>query len=104
MYKVKQKPIEINWAAANNPAAIQKWYTLYKNIKEQWGILPYNKYNFDKSGFYIKISSSQWIIIRVLNTKRIYLASEINCNFTLVLEAISSNRIIFTLVVIIKSQ
>ena len=40
--------------------------------------------------------------MRVLNTKRIYLASEINYDFVLVLEAISSNRVILTLVVIIK--
>ena len=40
--------------------------------------------------------------MRILNTKRIYLASEINCNFILVLGAISSNRVILTLVVIIK--
>ena len=40
--------------------------------------------------------------MRILNTKRIYLTNEINCNFILVLEAISSNRVILTLVVIIK--
>ena len=38
----------------------------------------------------------------VSDTKRIHLASEINRDFALVLEAISSNRVIFTLVVIIK--
>jgi len=42
--------------------------------------------------------------MRVLDTKRIYLASKINCNFALVLEAIFSNRVILTLAVIIKSQ
>ena len=40
--------------------------------------------------------------MRILDTKRIYLASKMNRNFVLVLEAISSNRVILTLVVIIK--
>jgi len=40
--------------------------------------------------------------MRVLNTKRIHLASKINYNFALVLKAIFSNRVILTLVVIIK--
>jgi hypothetical protein len=34
VHKVKQKPIEINRAAINDPAAIQEWYTLYRNAKE----------------------------------------------------------------------
>ena len=38
----------------------------------------------------------------VLDTKRIYLASKTNYDFILILEAISSNRAILTLVVIIK--
>ena len=38
----------------------------------------------------------------ILDTKRKYLTSKINYNYTLILEAISSNRVILTLVVIIK--
>ena len=38
----------------------------------------------------------------VLDTKRIYLASKTNCDFVSVLEAISSNRVVLALVVIIK--
>ena len=40
--------------------------------------------------------------MRVLDTKRMHLASEINCDFVSVLEAISSDGVILTLVVIIK--
>jgi hypothetical protein len=40
--------------------------------------------------------------MRVLDTKRIYLASKTNRNFALVLETISNNRVILALVVIIK--
>ena len=104
VYKVKQKPIEIDWAAANDPAVIQEWYTLYRNTKEQWGILPCDKYNFDESGFRIKIGSSQWIITRVSDTKKMYLASETNRDFTSVLEAISSDGVVFAPAVIIKGQ
>ena len=38
----------------------------------------------------------------VLDTKRIYLASKTNCDLVSVLEAISSNRVVLALVVIIK--
>ena len=38
----------------------------------------------------------------ILDTKRKYLTSKINYNCTLILEAISSKRVILTLVVIIK--
>ena len=38
----------------------------------------------------------------ILDTKRKYLTSKINYNCALILEAISSNRVILTLVVIIK--
>ena len=40
--------------------------------------------------------------MRVLDIKRMYLASKTNCNFALVLEAISSNGVVLVLVVIIK--
>ena len=40
----------------------------------------------------------------VSDIKRIYLASEINRDFALVLEAIFSNKIVLALVVIIKGQ
>jgi hypothetical protein len=40
--------------------------------------------------------------MRVLDTKRMHLASKTNRDFALVLEAISSDRVILTLVVIIK--
>ena len=40
--------------------------------------------------------------MHILDTKRIHLASETNRDFVLVLEAISSNRAILALAVIIK--
>ena len=42
--------------------------------------------------------------MRVLDIKRIYSASKTNCDFVLVLKVISNNRVIFTLIVIIKGQ
>ena len=55
MYKVKTKPIKIDWATVYNPIDIQEWYTQYKAIKEKYSIMPCDKYNFNKSGFYIRI-------------------------------------------------
>ena len=104
MHKVKQKPIEIDRAAANDPAAIQEWYTLYRNTKEQWGIQPYDEYNFDESGFRIGIGGSQWIITRVSDTKRMHSASETNRDFASVLEAISGDGVVLAPAVIIKGQ
>jgi hypothetical protein len=96
--------MEIDWAAVNDPAAIQEWYTLYRNIKEQWGILPCDKYNFNEPGFHIGIGGSQWIITRVSDTKRIHSASETNCDFASVLEAISGDGVVLAPTVIIKGQ
>ena len=42
--------------------------------------------------------------MRISDTKRMHLASKTNRDFTLVLEAISSNGVILTLAVIIKGQ
>jgi hypothetical protein len=75
---------------------------LYKDIKAKYGILLCDEYNFNESGFRIRIGSAQWIITRVLDNKRLYLVSEINRDFALVLEAISSNSIMLNLAVIIK--
>jgi hypothetical protein len=75
---------------------------LYKDIKAKYSILLYNKYNFNKSRFYIGIGGTQWIITQVLDNKRLYLVSETNRDFTLVLEAIFSNSIALNPAVIIK--
>ncbi|OCK97369.1 uncharacterized protein K441DRAFT_548477, partial [Cenococcum geophilum 1.58] len=96
------KPIEVKQAALNNLNKIAKWYMLYKDIKAKYGILLYDKYNFNKSRFRIRIGSAQWIITRVLDNKRLHLASKTNRDFTLVLEAISSNSVTLNPAVIIK--
>ena len=82
---------------------IQKWYTQYKAIKEKYGIILYNKYNFNKSSFHIRIGGKQWVITRVLNTIRLYLANKTNRDWASVLEVISSNSVVLPPVVIIKS-
>ena len=64
--------------------------------------MPCNKYNFNKSGFYIRIGGKQWVIIHISDTTRLYLANKTNRNWVLVLKAISSNGVVLPLVVIIK--
>ncbi|OCK89433.1 uncharacterized protein K441DRAFT_583662, partial [Cenococcum geophilum 1.58] len=58
LYKVRQKPIKVERAALNNLNKIVEWYTLYKDIKAKYGILLCDEYNFNKSGFCIRISSA----------------------------------------------
>jgi hypothetical protein len=59
LYKVRQKPIEVERAASNDLNKIAEWYTLYKDIKAKYSILLYNEYNFNKSSFCIRIGSAQ---------------------------------------------
>jgi len=79
-----------------------EWYTLYKDIKAKYGILPCDEYNFDESRFRIRIGSAQWIITRVLDNKRLHSISKTNRDFTLVLEAIFSDSVALDPAVIIK--
>jgi hypothetical protein len=79
-----------------------EWYTLYKDIKAKYGILLCDEFNFDESGFRIRIGGAQWIITRVLDNKRLHLASKTNRDFASVLEAISGNSVALNPAVIIK--
>ena len=102
MYKVQIKPMEIDWAAAHDLVDIQEWYTQYKAIKEKYGIVPCDEYNFNKSSFRIGMGGKQWVIICVSDTIRLYLANEINRDWASVLEVISGDGVVLLLVVIIK--
>ena len=102
LYKVRQKPIEVERAASNDSNEIAEWYTSYKDIKAKYGILPCDEYNFDESGFRIGIGGAQWIITRVSDNKRLHSASETNRDFASVLEAISGDGVALDPAVIIK--
>ena len=64
--------------------------------------MPCDEYNFNKSGFYIRIGGKQQVITRVLDTIRLYLANKTNRDWASVLEAISSNSVVLPPAVIIK--
>jgi len=101
-HKVQTKPMEIDRAAAHDPVDIQEWYTQYKAIKEKYGIVPCDEYNFDESGFRIRMGGKQWVITRVSDTTRLYLANKTNRDWASVLEAISGDGIVLPPAVIIK--
>ena len=90
--KMKQKPIELQRAAASDPVAIQQWFKSYKKIVDENGILPGDTYNFDESGFRIGVGGNQWIVI-LLHNKRVAAPTEQNRDFITLIEAISGDGV-----------
>ena len=85
-----------------DPIDIQEWYTQYKAIKEKYGIMSCDKYNFNKSGFHIGMGGKQWVIMYISDTTRLHLANKTNRNWASVLKVISGDSVILPPVVIIK--
>ena len=47
------RPYDYQRAACEDLVAIQRWFDLVQAMKQKWGILDDNMYNFNKTGFII---------------------------------------------------
>ncbi|KAI1507547.1 DDE superfamily endonuclease [Pyrenophora tritici-repentis] len=57
------RPYNHRRAACEDLAAIQRWFDLVKSIKERWGIVDDDIYNFGETGFMMGKILSQIVII-----------------------------------------
>ena len=64
--------------------------------------MPCDEYNFNKSGFHIRMGGKQWVITRILDTIRLHSVNETNRDWASVLEVISGDGVILPPAVIIK--
>jgi hypothetical protein len=56
------RPYDRQRAACEDPAVIQPWFALVQGIKEKYGIIDEDMYNFDESGFLMGKISSQLVV------------------------------------------
>jgi hypothetical protein len=56
------RPYDRQRAACEDPAIIQPWFALVQSMKEKYGIVDKDIYNFDESGFLMGKISSQLVI------------------------------------------
>ncbi|KAB2098606.1 hypothetical protein AG0111_0g13141 [Alternaria gaisen] len=56
------RPYDHQRATCEDPAIIQRWFDLVKGMKEKWGIVDDDIYNFNETGFIIGKISSQLVI------------------------------------------
>ena len=68
---------------------------------DEKGILTRNIYKVDETGFHIGVSSSQWIITLDMNYRH-YSPLSTNRDYYISVKAISGNKIIINLLIIIK--
>jgi hypothetical protein len=56
------RPYDHQRATCEDPAAIQRWFDLVQAIKQKWGIVDDDIYNFDETGFMMGKILSQLVI------------------------------------------
>jgi hypothetical protein len=56
------RPYDHQRAACEDPVAIQRWFDLVQAMKQKWGIVDDDIYNFDETGFMMGKISSQLVI------------------------------------------
>ena len=107
------KPIGINWpnrfiarkkelktcytraynsqrALCEDAGIIKPWFKLYNAIKEKYGILNKDTYNFNKTGFIIGVITSQLVIIGRKRCGKRNALQLGNCEWTIVINLISA--------------
>ena len=73
----KQRSLDYKRRKAHNPEVLLNWFQSYKSICEEKGIVSSDIYNFDETGFRIRMRKNQWTI--TLDPDRIsYLESSSN--------------------------
>ena len=88
--RIKQKPKEINWVAANSRKVYKDHFKEFKTVVHEYGITQGDVYNMDETGFRIGVGGSQWII--TMEFKKPQLSpSETNRDFITSVEAISAD-------------
>jgi hypothetical protein len=56
------RPYDHQRATCEDPVIIQRWFDLVKGMKEKWGIVDDDIYNFDETGFMMGKISSQLVV------------------------------------------
>ena len=56
------RPYDHQRAACEDPVAIQRWFDLVQAMKQKWGIVDDDIYNFDETGFIIGKISLQLVV------------------------------------------
>jgi hypothetical protein len=63
------KPLSFDRAFAHDPNGIEKWYLKFGKICIQFNIHSHNIWNFDETGFLIRVRNTQKIVTRIQNKK-----------------------------------
>ena len=88
-FKVKQKPLDLVRAAAQDIVDIEEWFASFKATCDEEGILPSNIWNMDETGLRIGIAKHQFVLTE-FPKRRITLPNAGNRESVTIIEAISA--------------
>lgn len=98
---IKAKPMEIQRKLAQEPAALQDWFTQLYEMTQKLSIQPENMYNMDETGCRIGVATNQYVYSR--NGRQIFIPNANNRELVTLVEAISSDGSAITSMVIVKA-
>lgn len=75
LYKVKEKPLDIQRLISHDCEGLLDWYSRFERLRQQYGVVDEDIWNFDETGFRIGMGRNQWIITGE-NSKKRYSASD----------------------------
>jgi DDE superfamily endonuclease len=86
---MRQKPIELTRKMAHDPVLIADWFSRFNALREEFGVIKDDIWNFDETGFRIGVGRAQWIIT-ASTSKRAYLATDGTRTLVTAVEAVSA--------------
>ena len=60
MFKVKMEPQAATRKNAHDPELLMEYFTMYKSVVDEFGILPGDHSNFDETGYHM---GEDWVIL-----------------------------------------
>jgi hypothetical protein len=93
--------MEIMRKLAQEPEALQNWFTRLDTCIKELGIQPEDLYNMDETGCRIGVAINQYVYSR--NGRQIFIPNANNRELVTLVEAISSDGFAITPMVIVKA-
>jgi DDE superfamily endonuclease/Tc5 transposase DNA-binding domain len=103
LHKMKQKPIELARKAAHDPVLISDWFRRFQALREEFGVVDDDIWNFDETGFRIGVGRSQWIVT-TCTSKRSYLATDGARTLITSVEAVSAGGAVIEEMLIVPGK
>jgi Tc5 transposase DNA-binding domain len=100
---MKQKPIELVRKAAHDPVLIADWFSRFKALQDEFGVVKEDIWNFDETSFRIGVGRNQWIVT-TCTLKRSYLTIDGTRTLITSVEAVSAGGAVINKMLIILGK